>query len=89
MVLARLRDIRLGQYAGLRSYKSDFDFVVALGEGDEDLVTRFVFFADDLETLLGRSVDLVFESKMKPRFRKTIAASRETVYESEDRPIAA
>lgn len=68
---------------------SDFDFVVALGDGEEDLVTRFVFFADDLEMLLGRSVDLVFESRLKPRFRETISASRETLYESENREIAA
>ncbi|HEU0163831.1 MAG TPA: nucleotidyltransferase domain-containing protein, partial [Thermomicrobiales bacterium] len=40
---------------------SDVDFVVDLGEYERGLAKRLYAFADALESLLGRDVDLVME----------------------------
>jgi len=70
--------------------RSDFDFVIEFSKsGEADLLSRFVGFADDLETELGWSADFVFESKMRLRFRAFIAPQREVIYEAADDTVAA
>lgn len=68
---------------------SDFDFVVAFDNYRPGIATRLVGFCDELEALLGRSVDLVFERSMKPRVREFIASQRQPIYERNDRTVAA
>ena len=58
---------------------SDFDFVVEFTDYGPGISTRFFDFGDELEALLGRSVDFVFEDRLRPRFRKNIDAAREIV----------
>jgi uncharacterized protein len=72
--------------------RSDFDFVIEFAKTDstgDDLLSRFVGFADELESELGRSADFVFESKMRPRFRAFIAPRREVLYEAANDTVAA
>ncbi len=64
---------------------SDIDFLVDLGEYEPHVADRFLDFADALEQLLGRQVDLVtVPSVTNPYFQRAIDASRETVYEAGD-----
>lgn len=58
---------------------SDFDFVVEFDDYGPGIARRFIRFADALEELLERDVDFAFESRMRPRFRKRVDASREAV----------
>jgi predicted nucleotidyltransferase len=58
---------------------SDFDFVVEFADYGPGISTRFFDFGDDLEALLGRKVDFVFEERLRPRFRRNVDASREVV----------
>ena len=69
--------------------RSDFDFVIEFSRTGDDLLSRFIGFADDLEAELGRSVDFVFERKMRPRFRAFIAPQREVIFETADHTVAA
>lgn len=69
--------------------QSDFDFVVDFGEFQPGIARRYIEFADALESLLGRRVDLVFEQRMKPRFRAAVDETREVIFASGDRPVAA
>jgi predicted nucleotidyltransferase len=69
---------------------SDIDFLVDLGEYEPHVADRFLDFADALEELLGRRVDLVtVPSVTNPYFQRAIDASRETVYEAGDGQAAA
>jgi len=69
---------------------SDIDFLVDLGEYEPHVADRFLDFADALEELLGRRVDLTtVPSVTNPYFRRAIDASRETVYEAGDGQAAA
>lgn len=61
--------------------KSDFDFVIEFAHHGSDSARWFIGFADALEALLDRPVDLVFDRAMKPRFRDFIASSREVAFE--------
>jgi predicted nucleotidyltransferase len=58
---------------------SDFDFVVDFADYGPGVSTRFLDFADDLEHLLERDVDFVFEERLRPRFRARVDASRESL----------
>ena len=69
--------------------QSDFDFIIDFGEYEPGIAGRFVAFADALEALLGRKVDLVFEERMKPRFREAVAETREVIFAAGDCPVAA
>ena len=62
---------------------SDFDFVVAFRDtASPDYADRYLDFADALERLLGRKVDLVTERSIRrPSFRRAIEAAHEVVYE--------
>ena len=55
------------------------DFVVDFDDYGPGISSRFFDFGDDLEELLGRKVDFVFEERLKPRFRARVEASREVV----------
>ncbi len=67
---------------------SDFDFLVEFGDGG-DMFLRFMEFANELEQLLGRPVDLVSEERLRPHFLESIAATRKEIYASKDGTVAA
>lgn len=61
---------------------SDLDFVVDFIDYGPGVARRFISFADALERLSGRSVDLVFGSEMKdPDFRHAVLASEELIFD--------
>lgn len=62
---------------------SDFDFIVEFADGRTRILRRFVAFADGLEALLDRRVDVVFDRSLRPRFRAVIDPQRVNVYESD------
>lgn len=69
---------------------SDIDFLVDVGEYEPGVAKRYFRFAEALEELLGRDVDLVTEAQVtNPYFRKSIDAARETVYVAGDRQTIA
>ena len=63
---------------------NDVDFIVDFG--DEPLgpwAERFLDFADALESLFGRHVDLIMPSSIRnPYFRQAVDASRRLIYEA-------
>ena len=69
---------------------SDIDLIYEFDDTSRDLVDRFLGFADDLEALFGRRVDLIpnrtFEN---PYFRYSVNKSRVTIYERKGRKAAA
>ncbi len=62
---------------------SDFDFIVAFRDtAAPDYANRYFDFAEALERLLGRKVDLVTERSIRrPSFRRAIEAAQEVLYE--------
>jgi predicted nucleotidyltransferase len=69
---------------------SDIDFIVDLGEYERGVAKRYFRFADALEALLGRDVDLITEAQItNPYFRESVNSSRENVYEAGDRQAVA
>ena len=69
---------------------SDLDFIVDLGEYDATVGDRYLDFADALEELLQRPVDLLTERSVRnPYLRASIDRQRETVYEAGNRETAA
>jgi predicted nucleotidyltransferase len=62
---------------------SDLDFIVAFeGAGERGYATRYYEFAESLEALLGRRVDLLTERMIgNPYFPQEVQQTRETVYE--------
>ena len=64
--------------------RSDLDFVVRFGDRQPtgDYADRYLDFADALERLFSRRVDLVTEQSIRnPYFRREIEATRQLVYE--------
>ena len=62
---------------------SDLDFVVRFSDRQPTggYAERYLDFADSLERLLGRRVDLVTEQSIRnPYFRREIEATREILY---------
>lgn len=65
---------------------SDLDFIVDLGEYEEGVSHRFLRFADALEGLFGRSVDLITEPSIRnPYFRAGVDETRRAIYAAPDR----
>jgi uncharacterized protein len=65
---------------------SDVDFIVDFADILPGIANRYLDFAEALERLLGRRVDLVFEDSMtNPYFRHSALASRENVFEDRSR----
>lgn len=62
---------------------SDLDFVVEMADrqSDPDYADRYLGFAEELERLFGRRVDLVTEQSIhNPYFRREVEATRQLVY---------
>ncbi|CAN5548112.1 nucleotidyltransferase domain-containing protein [soil metagenome] len=80
--------IRLGVFGSaargtdFKPEKSDVDFLVLFDGRDRvDYIDRFLDLADDLEALLGRSVDLVTElSVQSPIFKAAVERDLEQIY---------
>jgi len=69
---------------------SDLDFVVDLGPYDDAIADRYLDFADALESLFGRSVDLVTDKSItNPYFRHQVETQRIPVYADGDGQAAA
>lgn len=62
--------------------RSDFDFIVRFAPGDGgSLARRFLAFADALESLLGRHVDLMTDHPIEnPYLRRSVQATRRPLY---------
>jgi uncharacterized protein len=69
---------------------SDLDFVVNFWDRSPGYATRYLSFAEALEALFGREVDLVTEASIdNPYFREMVDSQRENVFEDPDRETAA
>ncbi len=69
---------------------SDLDFIVDLGAYDRNVAVRFLGFADDLEALFGRHVDLLTnDSITNPCLKRSVDRSREMIYAVPDGEAAA
>ncbi len=62
---------------------SDYDFVVTFSDTvSPDYADRYFDFAESLERLLGRKVDLVTERSIRRQsFRRAIETANEVIYE--------
>lgn len=61
---------------------SDLDFIAEFADHSAGYADRYLDFADALEALFGRPVDLLTERSIRnPYFRKSVNASRERVYD--------
>jgi uncharacterized protein len=74
-----------------READSDLDFVVVFADTRAPgYADRYLGFADALEDLFGRSVDLLTERSIRnPYLRRSIEASRQTIYERRDEEAVA
>ena len=86
--VAKLEVFSLLNSAEFDLARDEFEFIADLREGG-DIFLRYTDFALALEDLLGNKVVLVDETRLKPRFLTAIAESREVVFASADRTIAA
>lgn len=70
---------------------SDLDFVATFADTHApDYAERFLDFAEALEALFGRPVDLVIDRSIRdPHFRRAVDATRQPVYDDRDAPAAA
>jgi predicted nucleotidyltransferase len=70
---------------------SDLNFVALFADRtNPDYVDRYLEFADALEALFGRPVDLLTERSIRsPYFRRAVDRDRETIYERPDSATAA
>ncbi len=69
---------------------NDIDLICDLGEYDRGVARRFIGFAEALEGLFGKDVDLMTEEQIQnPYFRYSVNQSRTTIYEARDRHAAA
>ena len=70
---------------------SDLDFVATFADTrSPGYADRYLGFAEALETLFGRSVDVITERSIRnPYFRQAVEASRQPIYDERDAPAAA
>jgi uncharacterized protein len=70
---------------------SDLDFVATFADTNApDYAERFLDFAEALEALFGRQVDVVIDRSIRdPHFRRAVDATRQPVYDDRDAPAAA
>jgi predicted nucleotidyltransferase len=70
---------------------SDLDFVVTFADTrSPGYADRYLGFAEALEALLGRPVDVVTERSIQnPYFRRAVEASRQPIYDERDTTAAA
>ena len=74
-----------------RKETSDLDFLVSFFDRrpNADYADRVLDFADALERLFARPVDLVTEQSVRnPYFRRALEASRQLIYERGDEEVA-
>ncbi len=65
---------------------SDLDFVLEMANYGPGVSERFILFANSLETLFDRHVDLVFETKLTdPEFRDNVLSTMEVILDDEHR----
>lgn len=70
--------------------RSDIDLIVTFADESPGLARRFVDFAEALESLFGRRVDLLIDKPFKnPYFRSSVNKSRVTIYARTDSEAAA
>lgn len=63
--------------------RSDVDFVIEFLHYSPGVARRFIGFADDMERLLERKVDLVFETMIKdPDFLREVQASQDVLFDA-------
>ena len=73
-----------------REEESDLDFVVDFADRSPGYADRYLAFAEALEALFGRKVDLLTERAIRnPSFRRAVEATRQTVYDGRDQEAAA
>ena len=70
---------------------SDLDFVATFADtGAPNYAERYLDFADALEALFGRPVDVVIDRSIRnPRFRQAVDATRQPVYDDRNAPAVA
>jgi uncharacterized protein len=70
---------------------SDLDFVVTFADTrTPGYADRYLGFAEALETLFGRHVDVITERSIRnPYFRRAVEASRQLIYDERDTSAAA
>lgn len=69
---------------------SDLDFVVDLGPYDDAIADRYLDFAEALEALFGRSVDLVTEKSIRnPYLRYQVDTQKVRIFADNDSQAAA
>ena len=72
------------------SERSDIDLIVDFADESPGLARRFVAFAEHLELLFGRRVDLIVDKPFRnPYFRASVNRSRTTIYARADSEAAA
>jgi predicted nucleotidyltransferase len=70
--------------------RSDIDLIVAFADESPGLARRYVAFAENLEALFGRRVDLIIDKPFKnPYFRSSVNKSRATICARGNREAAA
>ena len=69
---------------------SDLDFVAAFADTQSPgYLGRYLGFADALEALFGRPVDLLTENMIgNPYFRESVEATRQPVYDEQNAQVA-
>jgi predicted nucleotidyltransferase len=69
---------------------SDLDFIAVFADKGPGYADRYLDFADSLEALFGRRVDLMTERSIQNKyFRQSVDASRQTVYDRRSQEAAA
>ena len=69
---------------------NDIDFIVRFADRSLGYATRYLDFAEALEELLDRKVDLVTERSIQnPYFRRSVDASRQVIYDRRSEETAA
>jgi len=70
---------------------SDLDFVATFADTHvPGYADHYLDFADDLEALVGRPVDVVIDRSIRsPRFRQAVDAKRQPVYDDRNAPAVA
>jgi predicted nucleotidyltransferase len=69
---------------------SDLDFIVTFADTGPGYANRYLAFAEALEALFGRRVDLLTERAIRnPIFRRSVERTRECIYEQRSEQAAA
>ena len=72
------------------SATSDLDFIATFADTGSGYANRYLAFAESLEAMFGRRVDLLTERMIKnPIFRRSVERTRECIYEQRSEQAAA